>query len=97
MPKSKKVGKKDDRMIADYFKHLTNYINKYGKKTILLWQCGSFYEVYSTQDPNTKEFLYQQFNDFLNITHLRDANKNLTYKENDIRHLIIFYKNILQF
>ena len=86
MSKSKKVGKKDDRMIADYFNHLTNYINKYGKKTILLWQCGSFYEVYSTQDPNTKEFLYQQFNDFLNITHMRDANKNLTYKENEIEY-----------
>ena len=86
MPKSKKVGKKDDRMIADYFKHLTNYENKYGPRTILLWQCGSFYEIYSTQDPNTKDFLYQQFNDFLNITHMRDANKNLTYKVNGVEY-----------
>ena len=84
MPKSKE--KKDDRMIAEYFKHLNIYEQKYGKKTILLWQCGSFYEIYSTQDPNTKEFLYDQFNDFLSITHMRDANKNLTYKVNGIEY-----------
>ena len=29
MPKSKKTKKKDDRMIADYFKHLNNYERKY--------------------------------------------------------------------
>ena len=45
MPKLKKE-KKDDRMIADYFNNLENYIKKYGKRTILLWQCGSFYEIY---------------------------------------------------
>ncbi len=86
MPKTKE--KKDDRMIAEYFKHLNIYEQKYGPRTILLWQCGSFYEIYSTQDPNTKEFLYQQFNDFLSITHMRDANKNLTYKVNGIEYLV---------
>ena len=84
MPKSKKTKKKDDRMIADYFKHLNNYERKYGPRTILLWQCGSFYEIYSTQDLNTNEFLYQQFNDFLSITHMNCANKNLTYNVNGI-------------
>ncbi len=86
MPKAKKNEKKDTRMVADYFKNLEKYKQKYGEKTILLWQCGSFYEIYSTQDPKTQEFLYPQFSDFLNITHMRDAGKNLNYKTNGIEY-----------
>ena len=29
-------------MIALYFKEMIKYVNKYGNKTILLWQSGSF-------------------------------------------------------
>ena len=47
-----------------------------------------FLEIYSTQDPNTKEFLYEQFTDFLSITHMRDANKNLTYKVDGVNILL---------
>ena len=86
MPKSKKNEKKDNRMVAEYFENLAEYIKKYGEKTILLWQCGSFYEIYSTQDARTKEFLYPQFNDFLNITHMRDAGKNLNYSVNGVEY-----------
>ena len=87
MSKSKKNEKKDNRMVAEYFENLAEYIKKYGEKTILLWQCGSFYEIYSTQDPRTKDFLFPQFNDFLNITHMRDAGKNLNYSVL-LRHLL---------
>ena len=49
MPRKKlKVNAKDkdNRMIANYFKELNKYYEKYGEKTILLWQCGGFYEIY---------------------------------------------------
>ena len=39
-------------MIKDYFENLKKYEKKYGEKTILLWQCGSFYEVYGLKDKN---------------------------------------------
>ena len=45
MPKNKKKTN-DDRMIDDYFKHLNNYQTRFGEKTLLLWQCGSFYETF---------------------------------------------------
>ena len=95
MPKSKK-NEKDNRMVADYFENLEKYIQRYGEKTILLWQCGSFYEIYSTQDPKTKEFLYPQFNDFLNITHMRDAGKNLNYTTNGENILLKWLDLLLQ-
>ena len=82
MPKKKE--EKDDRMIAEYFNNLENYKKMYGRKTILLWQCGSFYEIYSMQNPETKEHLSEEFNDFLNITHMNSAAKNLNYKKNGI-------------
>ena len=83
---SKKKEKKDTRMVADYFENLEKYKEKYGEKTILLWQCGSFYEIYSTQDPKTLEYLYPQFNDFLNITHMNSAGKNMNYMTNGINY-----------
>jgi len=86
MTKTKTKEKKDTRMVADYFENLEKYKEKYGEKTILLWQCGSFYEIYSTQDPNTLEYLYPQFNDFLNITHMNSAGKNMNYKTKGINY-----------
>ena len=46
-------------MIAEYFNNLENYKKMYGRKTILLWQCGSFYEIYSMQIPKLKN-IYQK-------------------------------------
>ena len=80
----KNTEDKDNRMIADYFKELNNYYQKYGEKTILLWQCGSFYEIYCVQDPNTGKCFISKFDDYLSITHMRAANKHITYKYKNI-------------
>ena len=80
----KNTEEKDIRMIADYFRELNNYYQKYGEKTILLWQCGSFYEIYCVQDPNTGKCFLSKFEDYLSITHMRAANKHITYKYNNI-------------
>ena len=58
MPKKGKKPEKDDRMIAEYFKTLNTYYQKYGEKTILLWQCGGFFEIYCVEDPETGEHTY---------------------------------------
>ena len=39
--------KKDELMITKYFRNLEEYKTMYGEKTLLLLQCGSFYEVYT--------------------------------------------------
>ena len=37
-------------MLQNYFNTLKFNINKFGEKTILLWQCGGFYEVYALKN-----------------------------------------------
>jgi len=90
MPKKKTIGEKmkdkknksDGRMIAQYFKEMKNYSNKYGKKTILLWQSGSFYEIYTIKDPDTGEYLLSKFDEYINLTHMNVANKHIKYEYN---------------
>ena len=47
-----KKNKGSAAMINEYYDTLNKYIQKYGNKTILFWQCGDFYEVYGREsDP----------------------------------------------
>ena len=41
--------KKNSKMTDRYFDMLDNYQKKFGPKTIVIWQCGSFYELYDNQ------------------------------------------------
>ena len=85
MPRKKMDNtKKDTRMIASYFKELDSYYDKYGENTILLWQCGGFYEIYCVEDPNTKKRLLSKFDEYLEITHMNSANKNLHFSHQNI-------------
>ena len=86
MPKNKKIAKKEDkdeRMIADYFKYLKKYQLEFGTNTILLWQCGGFYEIYTPKNEVTGEYLNACFEDYLKITYMNVANKNLSIKWDD--------------
>ena len=74
--------KTENRMIDQYFDQLKKYYKKYGRKTILLWQCGSFYEVYTLRNKQG-EFVLSQFNNFLQITHMNSAEKHLLYHHNN--------------
>ncbi len=65
-------------MLQQYFKLRDEYREKYGKKTILLFQVGAFYEVYTKVDANTKEVVEEQVIDFKRFTELASANKNET-------------------
>ena len=77
-----KKDQKDELMITKYFGNLKNYKLKYGEKTLLLLQCGSFYEVYS---PITKngEYLNPQFQDYLNITNMNAADSNKSFVDDN--------------
>ena len=83
--KLKSDDKKDHSMIADYFRELNKYYEKYGEKTLLLWQCGSFYEVYTVKDPDTGDHLISKFDEYIEITHMNSANKNLTFDHNGVK------------
>ena len=40
-------------MIKKYFQKVDQHTKEYGEKTIVLWECGSFFEVYGLRDPKT--------------------------------------------
>ena len=42
-------------MLKEYFKLRDGYRDKYGEKTLLLMEVGSFYEVYTKVDPISKD------------------------------------------
>lgn len=58
-------------LIQEYFSLLNDYKEKYGDKTLLFMQVGSFIEVYS-KTPHDKDMV-----DFTNICELKIANKPL--------------------
>ena len=37
-------------MIQNYFEIEEKYENKYGKKTVVLYKCGGFFEIYGDLD-----------------------------------------------
>ena len=60
-------------MLKDYFNLEEGYVKKYGKNTIFLIQCGSFFEVYCCKKNN--EFLNDRIVIFSRICDMRIANK----------------------
>ena len=65
-------------MLKEYFKLNKQYREKYGEKTILLFQVGAFYEVYTEVNAKTKEIVEEQVIEFKRFTELASANKNET-------------------
>jgi DNA mismatch repair protein MutS len=65
-------------LIGKYIKLDLEYIKKYGPKTMLLMQCGSFFEVYSCQKDG--EFTNNRILEFSKICDMRIANKRAKHK-----------------
>ena len=65
-------------MIKQYFEEDSKYTKKYGDKCILLWQCGSFFEVYSLKKNN--KFINNKIEEFSRICDMTIANKSAKYK-----------------
>ena len=62
-------------MMNTYFKLKKEYREKYGEKTLLLFQVGAFYEVYTKVDKVTKEIVEPQVIEFKRFTELASARK----------------------
>ena len=63
-------------MLKEYFKLSNQYRSEYGVKTLLLFQVGAFFEVYTKVDKKTREITEEQVIDFKQFAGLESANKN---------------------
>ena len=52
-------------MIQEYFKQFEKYKKKFGDMVLLLWQCGSFYEVYGLKKNNITNHYLLEFSRIL--------------------------------
>jgi len=62
-------------MIREYFEKVAQHTKDYGEKTIVLWECGSFFEVYALRDPATGNISPPSILKFAKICDFRIANK----------------------
>ena len=46
--------KKEGSMIDEYFNIYTEHVKEYGEKTVILYQCGSFLEMYEIDNKHEK-------------------------------------------
>jgi len=62
-------------MLKQYFKLRDEYREKYGEKTLLLMEVGSFFEVYTKVDPITREINEPQIIDLIKCTDFNPGKK----------------------
>tara|TARA_B110000858_G_scaffold40703_2_gene46368 strand:+ start:136 stop:3168 length:3033 start_codon:yes stop_codon:yes gene_type:complete len=60
-----KLTNEPPSMIAEYFNKFNEYKKRFGDKIFLLWQCGSFYEVYGLKRNNITDHYLQEFSRIL--------------------------------
>jgi DNA mismatch repair protein MutS len=85
MPKSKndqiaEEDYEDMNMITEYFERTAEYKRKYGPNTLLLMQCGTFYEVYAYSEPNEIDYRGGSILEFSKICNMAISTKKVNYK-----------------
>ena len=67
-------------MICSYFDNFAKYVEKYGEKFILLWQSGSFYEVYGLKNKETGKIYgtIEQYEKILDL-HVSEKMQNISW------------------
>lgn len=68
MPPRKKAENIEESMYAHYMKVLEESIHKYGEKTLVFYQCGSFFELYNFKDKETNKNRYPIVEEFCELT-----------------------------
>ena len=84
----KKKTTKKKSMMEEYFDTAEEFITKFGEKSILLWQCGSFYECYSLGEKGTdynileeNKFQIESFRDICCMTVVAKGSQTLRNKQ----------------
>jgi len=83
MPKSvsNKIDEEDERVHVEYLKYTRECEEKYGKKSIVLMQCGTFFEVYSIMSLSG-EYINNKILEFSEICQMNIAAKKNVLDQN---------------
>jgi len=66
----KKNDNKEESMYSHYFTVTNEYIQKYGKRTVVFYQCGGFLELYALQNKDTGDIETPMVEEFTSIANI---------------------------
>lgn len=66
--KTKPIEDQENTMHSHYFKVLEESFQKYGKQTVVFYQCGSFFELYNLQDKTNGQNHFRIVEEFCQLT-----------------------------
>lgn len=72
----------NNNIVTEYLKTSEEYKKKYGNRSILLYQVGSFFEIYALKDPNTNIIVGSNIEDVCKVCDLNYAEKKIYIGEN---------------
>jgi len=75
MSKSRVSADTEDKLHSEYLKYTNEYEEKYGKKSIVLMQCGSFFEVYSILSKTSGNYVNNKIVEFSEVCQMNIAPK----------------------
>tara|TARA_B100000123_G_C25737406_1_gene432168 strand:+ start:16 stop:3087 length:3072 start_codon:yes stop_codon:yes gene_type:complete len=78
-----KNDKKDESMYIEYFNYTSKLISDYGEKSVVLLQCGSFFEIYGLKDFETGEISGSKIVETARLLEFNVSHKKNVVKFND--------------
>lgn len=82
MSKTKKSADSEEKLHLDYLKYTKEHEEKYGKKSMVLLQCGSFFEVYGIMSNETGEYLNSKIVEFSEVCQMNIGPKKNVMDKN---------------
>ena len=71
----------DKGVLEEYFRLTKLYQEKYGPKTLLLYQIGKFFEVYGYKDPKYESIQGSLIEEFTYVCDLKMSSKTIKYEK----------------
>jgi len=79
----------------EYFEYNTTYNTKYGNKTCVLLEVGSFFEIYTYKTVSTGTIQHPHTQDISRICNLSLVEKKATYKTDDQQIMMMGFRNYM--
>ena len=89
------TSKKSRSIYDEYFEYDTTYKTKYGDKTCVLLEVGSFFEIYTYKIISTNTIQHNQTQEISRICNLSLVEKKANYKNNDQQIMMMGFRNYM--
>ena len=78
------MSKSENNIVSEYLQLSNEYKKKYGNRSVLLFQVGSFFEIYALRDPNTGVISGSSIEDVCKVCDLNYAEKRICVGDSNV-------------